>query len=64
MVPSGGGASAPPSTTPAPTTPASPAAAVAPMPGSADPTGQLDLFAWKPRATKPLPPPGTQLDLF
>jgi len=24
---------------------------------------QLDLFAWKPRA-HPLPPPGTQLDLF
>ena len=28
---------------------------------SADATGQLDLLGWRP--AKPLPPPGTQLDL-
>ena len=33
------------------------------MEPAADPTGQLDLFAWRPKA-KPLPPPGTQLNLF
>jgi hypothetical protein len=51
-------APAAPSPAPAPTTPA-PAAQPA-----ADVNGQLDLFAWRPRPSKPLPPPGSQLDLF
>ncbi len=53
----GDGASAAPSPAPAP--PAAPV--VAPVEPSADPTGQLDLFAWRPRRAKPLPPKGTQL---
>jgi len=39
-------------------------AAVAPVEPSADPTGQLDLLAWRPRPAKPAPPHGTQLNLF
>ena len=49
-----------PAAAPAPATP--PAASMAAVP-SAEPDGQLDLFAWTPKA-RPLPPPGTQLDLF
>lgn len=60
VIPGGSGGPAP---APAPATPpAAPAAPAAPEP-VADPSGQLDLFEWRPKA-KPLPPPGTQLDLF
>lgn len=54
-----------PSPSPAPATPpVAPAPVGAPVvEPAADPTGQLDLFAWKPRA-RPVPPVGTQLDLF
>jgi hypothetical protein len=60
VVPGGDGQTAPPPVEPTP-----PPVAVA-MP-SAAPSGtdpQLDLFAWKPRPAKPLPPRGTQLNLF
>jgi hypothetical protein len=65
VVPTSGGPSAP-SPSPAPATPPPEPAApvVAPVEPAADPTGQLDLLAWKPRPAKPLPAPGTQLDLF
>ena len=75
LVPGPGSASSAPA--PAPTPPAAPVAPVpavassgAPTP-PAEPTAappvddrQLDLFAWKPGPAKPLPPPGSQLDLF
>lgn len=56
IVPKGSGPAAPPPA-PAPTP-------VAPAQPSADPSGQLDLLAWKPRPAKPLPPVGSQLSLF
>jgi hypothetical protein len=61
VVPSSGGPSTPsPGPAPAPT-PATPAAPAVPD----APSGQLDLFAWKPPTpARPLPPPGTQLELF
>jgi IS1 family transposase len=55
----GSGAASSPGPAPTPATPA----AVTPSP-STDPTGQLDLWAWKPRPARPLPPPGTQMSLF
>ncbi len=69
-----GGASSPTGPTPA----AAPPPPVAPVQVAAagslevaakplEPTGQLDLFGWKPRAAppaRPLPPKGTQLGLF
>lgn len=51
-----------PSSGPAPVAPP-PAAPAASEPAAADATGQLDLLSWRPRS-RPLPPPGTQLDLF
>ncbi len=71
VVPSGGGGSTPAAPFPpgpAPASPAPPALMPAEaMPAVAEPRGQLDLLAWRPRpaaAARPLPPPGTQLDLF
>lgn len=65
VVPTGGGPSMPsPAPAPAPTPPAAPAPA--PTTPAVDPR-QLDLLSWKPptpAAARPLPPPGTQLDLF
>jgi len=62
VVPSGGAPAAPP---PSPVTPpAAPMTAAAPVEPSAAATGQLDLFSWRPRPAKPLPPPGSQLNLF
>ena len=60
-VPAGGSGPAP-SPGPAEPPPGAPAVVAAVEP-SADPTGQLDLLAWRPKA-KPLPPKGTQLKLF
>ena len=60
------GAPGAPSPTPGPTPPASPAPAVPVAAPAGDPR-QLDLFSWKPRTappTLPLPPKGTQPDLF
>jgi IS1 family transposase len=65
VVPSGGApAATPPAPAPITPPPAAPAAA-APAQSSADPSGQLDLLAWRPRPpVKPLPPKGAQLELF
>ncbi len=57
------GAPVAPSSGPA-TPPAAPVAPVAAVEPSTDATGQLDLLSWCPRPAKPLPAPGTQLDLF
>ena len=50
----------------APEAPSPPPAApaISPVETSSDATGQLDLLAWRPRPAKPLPPPGSQLNLF
>lgn len=45
----------------APATP--PASPLEMVPAAADASGQMDLFSWTPKA-KPLPAPGTQLNLF
>jgi IS1 family transposase len=61
----GGNPAAPshgPVATPPP--PVAPAVPVAAVETSADPTGQLELLAWRPRPARPLPPRGTQLELF
>ncbi len=50
-------------TSPSPA-PAAPAAPLVLVPPPAEPAGQLDLVSWAPRPAKPLPPPGSQLDLF
>ena len=67
LLPPGGGP-ATPAPAPAPTpTPAAPAPAIPAAQPAVEVNGQLDLFSWKPQATepaKPLPPRGTQLDLF
>lgn len=54
-----GGKAAPPAPTPEAPTPAP----VAPPPPVEEPSEQMDLLAWRPRAM-PLPPKGTQLNLF
>jgi hypothetical protein len=64
VVPSSGAPSTPGSAPAAPPTPpASPTPAVPVAAPAGDPR-QLDLLSWRPRPAKPLPPPGTQLDLF
>jgi IS1 family transposase len=55
-----GGSGGPSAPSPAPT---SPPAVAAPIEPAAEPTGQLDLLNWTPRV-RPLPPKGTQLNLF
>jgi len=58
VVPSGGGSPAPaPAPVTPPTAPAAPVPATAPAP--AEPSGQLDLFAWRPPTREPV-----QLSLF
>jgi IS1 family transposase len=61
LVTSGGAPVSPSPATP-PGAPAAPVAPPVPVQPSADPSGQLDLLAWRPRPAPP--PPKGQLDLF